>query len=291
MLAGDLAQRGLHGSRAGPAVLLLEGDGAIDDLNEARIEAARHGRERARREVGGRDQHLGSALAGVDRLAGDELEQGRAHRPDVRLSVDLRAISDRLLRRHEAWGAEQEAGRRLLGAEARLHLREAEVEDLETALLRDEEVVGLDVAMNDALLVRGGEHVEQLLADLEHVRERKPSALAYAPRLEELSLEQLHHEVGVAVLGRVVVEDAHDTGVVDLVRGVTLLEKTAARVGVARELGMEHLDGGAAPVVHVRGGVNGPDAAARDARVDTPAVAQDATDPASAFERLTSHSR
>ena len=129
--------------------------------------------ERARREVRRGDEHLRGALSRVHGLAGDQREERRTDRPDVRLRVDLRAIADRLLGRHEARRAEEKARRRLLGAEARLHLREAEVEDLEAPFLRDEEVVRLDVAMDDALLVRRGEHVEELLADLVHVGERK----------------------------------------------------------------------------------------------------------------------
>ena len=286
-----LAQCRLHRSGVRPAGALLEGDGAIDDAHEPRVEAVRDRGERAGRKVRRGDEHLGGALTGVHGLAGDQREERRTDRPDVGLRVDLRAISDRLLRRHEARRAEEKARRRLLGAEARLHLREAEVEDLEATFLRDEQVVGLDVAMDDALLVRRGEHVEQLLAHLVHVGERKATALPDAARLEQLAFEQLHDEIGVTVLARVVVEDSHDAGMVHLVRRVALLEEAATSVDVARELGVQDLDGRATAVVLVRRGVDGADAATGDARVDPPLVAKNATYPASAVESLSSHGR
>ena len=46
---------------------------------------------------------------------------------------------------------------------------DAEVEHLEDALGREEEVLRLDVAVDDALVVRGGEHVEELVAEREHL--------------------------------------------------------------------------------------------------------------------------
>ena len=222
-------------------------------------------------------------------LAGDQREERGADGPDVGLRVDLRAVADRLLRRHETRRTEEKSGRRDVGPELGAHLREAEVEDLEATFVRDEEVVRLDVAMNDPLVVRGREHVEELLTDLEHVGQRKRAALPDAPRLEELALEQLHHEIGVALVRRVVVEDADDTRMIDLVRRVAFLQEATARVGVARELRVEDLDRGAASVVLVRRGVDRADAAARNAGVDPPSVAQDPPDPALSMEGLVRH--
>ena len=50
---------------------------------------------------------------------------------------------------------------------------EAEVEDLHAAVLRHEDVLGLDVAVNDPLLVRGGEAVGHLRRDTERPAHRK----------------------------------------------------------------------------------------------------------------------
>ena len=41
-------------------------------------------------------------------------------------------------------------------------LRQPEVEDLDAAVLRDEEVLGLQVPVDDALVVRGGETLRDL---------------------------------------------------------------------------------------------------------------------------------
>ena len=69
--------------------------------------------------------------------------------------------------------------------------------------------VGLDVAVDDALVVRGREHVEELVGDAQHLAAAEaPVAPRFQRSLERLALEQLHHQEGRAVRRDVVVEDA-----------------------------------------------------------------------------------
>ena len=76
-------------------------------------------------------------------------------------------------------------------------LGEAEVEDLDAAVARDEEVLGLQVAVDDALLVRGG----QAVRDLDRVVDRLARRQSAPPdaRAQGLALEQLLDDVGRAV--------------------------------------------------------------------------------------------
>ena len=78
--------------------------------------------------------------------------------------------------------------------------------------LRQHDVAGLEVAVDDALLVRGGERVGDLRPELHHLVERQ-RALLQAIR-ERLALEELHHqEVRVALVPDV--EERADVGVVE----------------------------------------------------------------------------
>jgi hypothetical protein len=56
-------------------------------------------------------------------------------------------------------------------------------------------------------------------------------------------VEALHDHVGRSVVGLAVVEDAHDAGVADAHGGLGLGAEASHRVGVAREVGVEHLHG------------------------------------------------
>ena len=95
---------------------------------------------------------------------GQHLEHHDAERPDVAARVGLFAA--RLLRRHVGDGADRRSRNRQLQRVG--ELRQAEVENLH-AVVGDDQVAGLDVAMDDALRVRFGEPLGDLRGDLDRL--------------------------------------------------------------------------------------------------------------------------
>jgi len=120
-----------------------------------------------------------------------------------------------------------------------LLLGEAEVEDLHPAVVGEEEVVGLDVAVDDALGVSGGEPVRNCGADLgrplpAHAGRRDRAAQA-------LALEQLGDgEAGLAVAAEVV--DREDVRVGEPGDRLRLALEALEPVGVLRHRLGQDLD-------------------------------------------------
>jgi hypothetical protein len=162
---------------------------------------------------------------------------------------------------HESGRAHEEARRRGRRAEQRCltHARDTEVEKLDLPGVGDEEVLGLEIAVDDALFVRRDENVEHLRADGEHVGQRQ-HAFAQKTRVDRFPLEQLHHEESGPILGDVVVEDHHGAGVIDRVGHVPLAQKPRANALFDGELGVKHLHGGAF-LVPMNGRIDGSHAA------------------------------
>ena len=172
----------------------------------------------------------------------DHLEQHRRERVEVRAPIDRPA--ERLLRRHVRGRSEHHAHvGELAAAEQHLgiadELDEAKVDDLRAlpaAHLDEHDVIGLEIAMDDAVAVRVRDSIEQLARD----RERAPHAdraLLHLPG-QRVALDQLHHEEQEALL------DEH----VDRMDQVLVIEH-ADRVRLAREA-LDRLRGG----IHPRGG-------------------------------------
>src|SRR5262249_22528675 len=111
-------------------------------------------------------------------------------------------------------------------------LGEAEVEDLDVAVLRDEEVLGLQVAVDDPLLVRRGEPLRDLAGeeDALSLRDRSPrESLA-----QRLALEELHRRVRDAVVSSEV-EDRQDARMRERRDGQRLALEAGESGGVLRE--------------------------------------------------------
>ena len=96
--------------------------------------------------------------------------------------------------------------------------------------------------------------------------------VAFPPRVNGLTIEQLHHQVDRAVLGYVVVIDLDGAGVLDRVGDVALPEKPLPDGGLERKLRVEHLQGGLLPVA-VGGRVYRPHPADTDQPVHGPLAA------------------
>ena len=126
------------------------------------------------------------SVAAANGRSGQQLVEHHAEREDVAARVERLARG--LLRRHVGDRADDHAGPRVRADHARVSRRrragfeqlgQAEVGELGVAVLRDEDVVGLDVAVQDAGGVRGRQAVGD--AD-EQVDDLAPRALlACAP--------------------------------------------------------------------------------------------------------------
>ena len=117
--------------------------------------------------------------------------------------------------------------------------REAEVEDLDAAVPRHEHVVGLQVAVDDALGVRGGETERHLRRVVGRLAEReRPVA---QPLAQRLALEQLRHDVRDIALAADVVE-RQDVGMAERRHGARLALEALAALGALAEVRRQHLD-------------------------------------------------
>jgi hypothetical protein len=173
-------------------------------------------------------------------------------------------MSAHLLGRHITQSSEHDARLRARGRgrQARLdggavlavgQLREPEIENLDAAVQRHEDVVGLQVPMDDALLVRGG----QPLRDLERVihgssHGQRAAGEASAQRLP---LERLRDDVEEPVLPSDV-EYRRDVGVVQRSRSLRLLFEATQPIGILGERGRQDLDRDLALEPFVPGAVN-----------------------------------
>ena len=107
---------------------------------------------------------------------------------------------------------------------------EAEVEDLGVAVLREEDVLGLEVAVDDPLLVGGGEALGDLLAIPRAAV--AGNGAADDQRAEGLALEQLCARVDSP--GSSDVEEGEDVGVRERGDGLRLPRTAQARPSLAR---------------------------------------------------------
>ena len=161
--------------------------------------------------------------------------------------------------------------------------REPEVEHLDalaaalSLLAREEQVLGLQVAVHHPALVGGLEHAQHLLGDLEELA-LTDGALALEPVLQRLALEQLHDQVRRplvrAARDDVVVQHLDHARMLDLVGRVPLPPEALEHLLVPRQLGVKHLDGGARAVA-VASGIHGSHAAHAEQSLEGPLVVED----------------
>jgi hypothetical protein len=164
-------------------------------------------------------------------------------------------FAEGLLGGHEGGGAEDEPGLgelspRLFGPALSDGLGDAEVEDFDdsSAAARVEpDVLGLEVAVDDAELVGLVECVEELEEEVERVLGIE-GAFAFKELVEGLAVESLHGDEGQALCVGVgfVDADAVDGGGVLVAEGAGELcfaEEAVGDAGEEDDLGAEHLDG------------------------------------------------
>ena len=153
-----------------------------------------------------------------------------------------------LLRCHVGRRSHHGAGLGDVDRRRRVHgeLRDPEVEQLDPLAARDlrigdqEHVVRLEIAMHDALGVRGAQRTGDLAGDREHggPAERRPRR---APR-QGIALEVLHDDERGALGGPAEVVDLDDPRVADRGGRARLVEEPRHDVLLLRQLGEQDLD-------------------------------------------------
>ena len=258
-LALDVAQAVEHDRRVGgPVIRRLLGrpqDELVELLGNTRVLDAGPGHR-----VGGvLEGDLHRLLALVRLLADEHLVQHDAERVDVAARVGHSACDQ--LGSEVGDRAEQlRAG----GGVGRRGTREPEVADLDAAVLGEQHVLGLDVAVHDAGPVRGGEPGEDRVHDRHRLRHREAALLAQEFAQSD-ARQVLHDQVGhVAVL--TLIEDVDHVRVGEPRGGPRFLDEPALEHGVIAQVAVHHLEGDPALEPQVGGHVHGRHAAARDAR-------------------------
>jgi hypothetical protein len=194
------------------------------------------------------------------RPAGEHLVQHHAQREHVGGGGRLAA---RALRRHVRRGAEHGARDRdgCGGGEP----RQAEVGDLDSPVLVEHQVLGLDVAVDHATPVRVGQGVGDVAHDgARLVHRERPGA---EPGAKALAGQELHGDewlVAVALEG----EERGDVGMVQGRGGQRLALESLEALGIRRQLRSDELEGDAAVERQVHGLVDLPHAPAGDETFD-----------------------
>ncbi len=213
-------------------------------------------------------------LAAVGRRTGQQFEEHHAGRIHVRARVgaavrDLlgRAIRDRA--HHQA---------RSRGRDVRLdRAGQPEVCDLHHAVVGEQDVLGLDVAVHQPGAVRCGQGAEHRLHDRDGRGRAEPAALAEQVA-QRAALDELHDEEHVMTVGADLVTLVIDRDGVQMGesgRGPGLAGEPVAEVRIGRQRRRHHLDG------------NEPVEPFVDSRVDRghTAAGDRLQDPVPAFER------
>ena len=165
---------------------------------------AQHRQSRARR----------AARVSEGGASGEDLEERRAEAVDIAPDIGVPALAVGLLGTHVGRRPEQLAGLRqvLGGPVAEECLRDAEIDHLRlrpTGVVgRDQDVRGLEIAMDDALAVRVLHGVADPRDERDALAEPEPGAIA--PLGDRAPFDELEHEVRAAARRRAAVEDPRD---------------------------------------------------------------------------------
>jgi hypothetical protein len=209
-----------------------------------------------------RRQHLGGRPPTEGLPPRHQLVQHRPQGEDV--GPRVRGLALHLLGGHVPDRPQENIGRgplrrrralpvRLVRDESLMKLREAEVQHLHPPVARQEDVVGLEVAVDDPALVGGAKPPRDLERPGHGLAQRgDPRAQRLAKRL---ALEELEDEVGVSLVGADV-EDGDDVGVGESSGGAGLGLEAAEPVGGGLSVGGDELDRHLASEAGVAGAVD-----------------------------------
>ena len=148
-------------------------------------------------------------------------------------------------------------------------LRQAEVEDLHPALVGDEQVVGLDVAMGDVARVGRGQAIGGLAGVVHGLAHRQWPGVE--PLAQRAALQQLEHDVAV-LLGAAEVVDGQDVGMRQRGHGLGLALEAREGRGIVGHLRRQDLQRDIAVEARIAGPVDLAHAARAHERHDLVAV-------------------
>jgi hypothetical protein len=180
-------------------------------------------------------RHRHRRLTGEGRLPGEHLVQDDAERVDVGAGVDGSALG---LLRGEVRDRSQDGRRSGKGVGAR-GPSDAEVHHLHVARRREHDVPGLDVPVDESVVVCELQRRRHPLRDLRGAPRVDRSVLGELVG-QRRPLDELHHDV-VAPAVRAAVVHGNDTWIVELRGGLGLPPEPPDEVTVPRVLGREDL--------------------------------------------------
>jgi hypothetical protein len=208
-----------------------------------------------------RGDDLAGPVGDEGRLATRRLIEDAAEGVQIGAVIDV-AGAAALLGRHEHRRAEDRAGGRVARAGAGVgQLGDAEVEELGApaggplGIGDQHDVVGLEVAMDDAAVVGGRQRARDLPRQLDQLglaHERPRQALA-----QGLTGDELHDDEGLAVGQVAEVVDLDDVGVAQGRGDAGLVEEPGHHVAGVGELRQQHLDRRRSAEQRVLGAVHG----------------------------------
>ncbi len=211
------------------------GERAIDDGNhlprQRRIDAI----ERLRNLLQNLVERGGKRIALEGLAPAEHLVDDDAGREDV--GPVIRALAADLFGRHVVDGAHHHVAVRQL---RRHEPRQPEVEQLYAPVIGDEDIRGLDVAMDHVVRVRELEPLADLDRQIELVCQAQPIVAGH-PALEILAVEILHREVGEALVLTEIV-NGDDVAVGKLPGGARLAEEPLAEIRVLVDRSRDELD-------------------------------------------------
>ena len=219
----------------------------LDDPLESRGNVSPRLRELRRLPHQDRRHRLGVRVSLERFPAREQLVEDRPEREDVRAVIDRKPLH--LLGRHVAHRPHDHPGLRVARARRRARLlarrdgldplRQAEVEDLEVAVSRNEEVLGLQIPVDDALLMGSGESLRDLQRIVHGLLLRNRARVELSA--QRLAFQKLHDGVGDSVLVSEVV-DREDVLVGKRRDRLRLALEPRERVGIGRDGLREDLD-------------------------------------------------
>ena len=194
-----------------------------------------------------RGDHVGLGFGGERRPPAERLIEDAAEGPDVGAAVEREAaqlLGAHVARRPEdnvpvaqrrRWRVGDVAHARAVGE----HLRDAEVEDLHAALGRDLDVGRLQIAMDDAALVRRLERQRDLMDDRQRLIERQRAG--DEPHAERFARHQLHLD-DAALLDLAEAEQHRDVRMIERRQHARFALEARPPIEIRQERVVQHLE-------------------------------------------------